>query len=141
MYTLCTYIFTPTYICIEHSWSIATLPWNKSIVIFFFLLCNHVSIHYWENKEDAFQKCVLIRIDHLLNVKLLTEVVCERVKFFAVYELQILRIENKYPIESPTAFWKNMDKVFPTNLRKQLTSLVPQGLLEHALRWTGSSSF
>ncbi len=34
------------------------------------------------------------------------------------------------PIESPSAFWKNMDKVFPTGHQEQLIRLVPWRLLE-----------
>ncbi len=50
--------------------------------------------------------------------------------FFVAHELQTLRIESMKPIESPLAFWKNMDKVFPTRHREQLIGLVPQSLLE-----------
>ncbi len=34
------------------------------------------------------------------------------------------------PIESPSAFWKNMNKVFPTGHREQSIGLVPRSLLE-----------
>ncbi len=50
--------------------------------------------------------------------------------FFVAHELQTLRIESMKPIESPLAFWKNMDKVFLTRHREQLIELVPQSLLE-----------
>ena len=34
------------------------------------------------------------------------------------------------PIESPSAFWKNMDKVFPTGHQEQSIGLVPRSLLK-----------
>ncbi len=39
--------------------------------------------------------------------------------FFVGYKFQTLRIESTKPIESPTAFRKNMGKVFPTRHRNQ----------------------
>ncbi len=45
------------------------------------------------------------------------------------------------PIESPSAFWKKTDKVFPTGRREQSIGLVPQSLLKPAVGWTGSGLF
>ncbi len=39
-------------------------------------------------------------------------------------------IESMKPIESPSAFWKNMDKVFPTGHHEQSIGLFPRSLLE-----------
>ncbi len=44
------------------------------------------------------------------------------------------------PIESPTAFWKNMDKVFAPGHNEQSISLVPWSLLKYVVRWTGFGS-
>ncbi len=64
----------------------------------------------------------------------------ERPNFFVAYRLQTFRIESMKPIESPSAFWKNMDKVFPTANQEQSIGLVLLSLLETGW-WTGSGSF
>ncbi len=62
--------------------------------------------------------------------------------FFVVYVvLQTLRIESMQPIESPSAFWKNTDKVFPTGHREQSIGLLTRSLLKPAVGWTGSGLF
>ncbi len=67
---------------------------------------------------------------------------CRAPKFFVAYELQILRIEGMKPIESPSAFWKNMDKVFPTGHIKSTRLGSFLGVSSKpAVRWTGSGSF
>ncbi len=54
----------------------------------------------------------------------------KRPHFFVAYRLQTLRIESVKPIESSSAFWKNMDKVFLTGHQEQSIGLVPLSLLE-----------
>ncbi len=54
----------------------------------------------------------------------------EHPHFFVAYGLQTLRIESMKPIDSPSAFTKNMDKVLPTGHQVQSIGLVPRTLLE-----------
>ena len=51
-------------------------------------------------------------------------------QFFFASGLKTLGIESMKPIESPSAFWKNMDKVFLTGHQEQPMGLVPQSLFE-----------
>ncbi len=53
---------------------------------------------------------------------------CRAPKFFVAYGLQTLRIKTMKPIESPSVFWKNMDKVFLH--QEHSIGLVPRSLLE-----------
>ncbi len=60
----------------------------------------------------------------------------ERPSFFVSYELQTVRIESMNPIESPTAFWKNMNKVsYQTSreINRSFFSEAPQNLLYDGL--------
>ncbi len=51
-------------------------------------------------------------------------------KFLVAYRLQTLRIESMKPIESLSAFCKNMDNVFPTGHQEHSIGLVHLSLLE-----------
>ncbi len=57
--------------------------------------------------------------------------------FFVAYGLQTFRIESIKPMKSPSAFWKNMDKVFPTGHQDQSIGLVHRSLLETCCKMTG----